>query len=65
MKLEDKHAKLLALSVLYENKDRRNNLSQIQRIACRPDDVAILLSEICDNNFKEWVQSVSHLFRKH
>lgn len=56
-------AKLLALSVLYE-KDEKTRMMQVQNITCQPQDLQQILNEISDEEFKEWVQSVSHLFKR-
>ncbi len=62
MNPDEKHAKLLALSVLYE-KDEQVRNSLVQRIYCNPTDVPDLLDAIRNDEFKQWVTSVTHLFR--
>ncbi len=62
MNADEKYAKLLALSVLYE-KDEQSRDNQVRRIYCNPTDVPELLDAICHNDFREWVASVTHLFR--
>ncbi|MDR2036446.1 MAG: hypothetical protein LBQ60_00835 [Bacteroidales bacterium] len=64
MSTDEKYAKLLALSVLYEKKEPLRS-AQVQRITCSPGDVGAILKEIEDNHFREWVKSVSHLFKSH
>ncbi len=58
----EKYAKLLALAVLYE-KEEQSRLLQVQNIVCRPEDVSAIVGEISDSGFRDWVLSVSHLFR--
>ncbi len=62
MKTDEKYAKLLALSVLY-GKDNQIRNEQVKLIYCQPEDIPNLLKAIKDNGFKQWVASVSHLFR--
>lgn len=59
---DEKYAKLLALSVLYE-KGEQNRDDQIRRIYCRPADLTELLEAINHEDFKQWVISVAHLFQ--
>ncbi len=62
MKSNEKYAKLLALSVLY-GKDEQTRNDQLRRIYCHPTDIPELLKAITNDEFKQWVASVSHLFR--
>ncbi len=62
MSSDEKYAKLLALSVLYE-KNETERMTQVQRITCCPEDVSMLLKHIRDEGFKNWVESVAHLFK--
>ncbi len=62
MKTDEKYAKLLALSVLYE-KDEQTRDEQVRRIYCRPADIPELLKAITNDEFRQWVASVTHLFR--
>lgn len=62
MNSNEKQAKLIALAVLY-SKDEESRNEQVQRISCRPREVKQLLSEISDEEFRQWVQSVAHLFK--
>ncbi len=62
MNSDEKYAKLLALTVLYE-KGEPDRTMQAQRITCRPGDVDVLLREITDKGFKDWVSSVARLFK--
>jgi hypothetical protein len=62
MKTDEKYAKLLALLVLYE-KNEPERMEQVQRITCHPQDVSTLLDVIGDEDFRNWVKSVAHLFK--
>ncbi len=62
MNANEKYAKLLALSVLYE-KEEQARMTQVQNITCRPTDVQEILNDIIDTGFRDWVVSVSHLFK--
>ena len=62
MNTDEKCAKLLALSVLYENKETER-VQQVQKITCSPKDFETLLNNIVDEDFKRWVKSVAHLFK--
>ena len=65
MNAEQKYAKLLALSVLYE-KNESTRTEQVKRITCCSKDVDILLTEmgeILNKDFKDWIRSVAHLFK--
>jgi hypothetical protein len=62
MNTNEMYAKLIALSVLYE-KDEQTRQMQVQNIMCDPNEIKILLNEISDEGFRNWVQSVSHLFK--
>lgn len=62
MNTDEKYAKLLALSVLYE-KDEQTRNDQVRRIYCRPADIPELLNAITNDEFRQWVTSVTHLFR--
>ncbi|MDR1172486.1 MAG: hypothetical protein LBL24_08545 [Bacteroidales bacterium] len=57
MNKEEKYAKLLALSVIYE-KDERSRQPFLERIACRSEDFPELLRGIHHDGFREWVKSV-------
>jgi spore coat protein CotH len=59
---DEKYAKLLALSVLYE-KTEPERMIQVQRITCHPEDFDLLLDDVRDEGFKDWVRSVAHLFK--
>ncbi len=62
MSSDEKYAKLLALAILYE-KNEPERMMQVQRITCYPKDIGILLDNIIDDGFKNWVRSVAHLFK--
>ncbi|MDR1154469.1 MAG: hypothetical protein LBL04_07140 [Bacteroidales bacterium] len=62
MSPDEKYAKLLALSVLYE-KTEPERMTQVQKITCHPEELDILLDDISDEGFKDWVRSVAHLFK--
>jgi len=62
MKADEKYAKLLALSVLYEKKEPERT-ERVKRITCCPKDVNVLLNYINDNDFKNWVKSVAHMLK--
>ncbi len=62
MTSDEKHAKLLALATLYE-KNEPERMLQVQKVTCRSRDINLILDDICDDGFRSWVQSVSHLFR--
>ena len=62
MSSEEKFAKLLALSILYQ-KNEIGWTEQVQRITCSRKDVDEILEFINDDEFKGWVRSVSHLFK--
>ncbi len=63
MTSDEKYAKLLALSIIYNNKTEQDRISQVQRVSCRPEEIPVILNEVYDENFKQWVCSVSHLFK--
>ncbi len=67
MSEDEKYAKLLALSVIYE-KDEQVRQSFLERVICRPEDFPELLYEIHHEEFREWVKSVKDIicrpFRK-
>lgn len=62
MKSDEKYAKLLALSVLYE-KQEPERTERVKRITCCPKDVNVLLGHINDVDFKNWVRSVAHILK--
>ncbi len=62
MKTDEKYAKLLALSVIYEKEEPIRN-EQVRHVYCRPEDIPELLKSITDADFRQWVASVSRLFR--
>ena len=62
MKTDEKYAKLLALLILFE-KDEQSRNEKVRDIYCHPTDIPKLLKDITNEEFRQWVASVSHLFR--
>ena len=62
MTQDEKYAKLLALSIIYE-KEEEYRIPYIENISCNPEDSIELLKEIHDPEFKSWVKSIMHLFK--
>jgi hypothetical protein len=63
MTKEEKYAKILALSIIYE-KDEGCRLPFVERISCRRNEVDEIVSDIYDEDFRNWVISIAHLFRQ-
>lgn len=62
MTKDEKYAKIIALSIIYE-KDEGCRIPFIERVSCRHGEVDEILGDIHDEDFKNWVISIAHLFR--
>ncbi len=60
MSEDEKYAKLLALSIIYE-KDASVRQPFLERVVCRPEDFPELLYEIQHQEFREWMESIKSI----
>ncbi len=60
MSEDEKYAKLLALSIIYE-KDEHVRKPFLERIVCQPKDFSKLLYEINHEEFREWMVSIKDI----
>ncbi len=58
MNTEEREAKILTLSMIYE-KDEPVRWPFLEKISCLPDELAELLRDIYYRDFREWVVSVA------
>lgn len=57
MSEDEKYAKLLALSIIYE-KDEGCRMPFVERLSCRPKDIGIIMQDVIDPEFREWIISI-------
>ncbi|MDR2040179.1 MAG: hypothetical protein LBQ60_19835 [Bacteroidales bacterium] len=64
MTKEEKYAKVLALSIIYE-KEEGCRMPFVERIACHENEVEEILNAVHDKDFKNWIKSVAPYFKYH